>query len=413
MNLQRAIISIIAVLVLVAPAALFCAQRIAYIDLPEWLTTEEATYLSGGVTEVNLSTEVTLEGFKTGALQSALEAEIGNYIPAKASLLLGNAALQRSAIAVSDGLFGWGCYPTFYGSSILYIPEYDFLTGLPIRDTEEARARLVEFSVGLARYAIEHSDKTFYVIIPGSAQLSTPLPPAELIRNPLDFETVEEVLSSEWEDIPNLSSSFTAYDDPVNFINDFYHTDGHWNGYGALRAYENLAVELTQLDTVTTKELIDGPVFNGQSARQGLMVMNYPTVEPKLDTSSISVESGASGWLLSEDYRLMFKDFPLEAEFNFYASWYGRDGDAVILNDVRDDNVLLISDSFGDAFRWLLAQSFHRVSNYMDLRAGSQGGVTLQERISQSGADTIIFVAQPSDYLSFLERCPNYFSSCL
>lgn len=410
LKLQRAIISIVAVLVLAAPAVLFCAQRVLRIDLPEWLTTEEAVYLSGGVTEVDLSAEMTLEGFRSGALQSALETEIGNCTPAKATLLLGNAALQRSAIAVSDSLFGWGCYPTFYGSSVLYLPEYDFLTSLPMRDTDETWARLREFSAGLARYAVEHPDKTFYVVVPGSAQLSTPLLSAELIRNPLGSEMVAEIFTSEWEGIPNLSSSFTTYDDPAQFVSDFYHTDGHWNGYGALRAYDNLADELPQLGLVNAGGPVVGPVFNGQNARHGLMLIDHPAVEPRLDTSSIGVESGVSGWILSDNYPSTFKDFPLEAEFNFYASWYGGDGDAIIVNDAREGEVLLISDSFGDAFRWLLAQSFGMVSNYMDLRVGNQGDVALQDRIDQSGADTIVFVAQPGDYRSFLEQCPNYFS---
>ncbi len=295
----------------------------------------------------------------------------------------------------------------------MYLPEYDFLAGLPIRDTEETRARFKEFSIGLARYAAENPDKTFYVVVPGSAQLVTPLSLSKLIHNPLDPEAVAEILSSEWEDVPNLSLSSMSYDEPNQFINDFYHTDPHWNGYGALRTYEKLADELPQLDAIKVEGLVDGPVFNGQNARRGLMLMDHSVAEPRLETSSIKVESGASGWIMLEDASSAFRDFPLEAEFNFYASWCGGDDDAIIVNNDREGDALLISDSFGDAFRWLLAQSFHRVSNYMDLHSRNQGGVTLQERIDQSEADTVIFVAQPSDYLSFLERCPNYFSSCL
>ncbi len=48
---------------------------------------------------------------------------MGNCIPMKAMALLANAALQRSAIEASNALFGWECYPAFYGSSIAEMPS--------------------------------------------------------------------------------------------------------------------------------------------------------------------------------------------------------------------------------------------------------------------------------------------------
>ena len=410
MKFRNAVLAMVVMLMLLMPATFFCIQRMAHVDLPAWLTAEEATYLSGGKSDIDIHAEATLEGFASGSFQNALEAEIGNFIPAKASLLLGDAALQRSTIALSDRLFGWGCYPTFYGSTVLYLPECGFLAGLPMQDSEEVRAGLEAFSGGLAQFAARHPDKTFYVVLPDSAQFSTLLPSSRLIASPLDATTAARLLSSEWEDIPNLSLSLAAYDDLDGFTSSFYRTDGHWNGYGALKAYGALMADLPQLEEIGVEGEVEGPVFNGQNSRHGLMLLDYPAIEPRLDASSIKVASGATGWILAEDDALVFGDYPFESEYNFYASWYGGDIDTVLTNDEKEGSALLVSDSFGDAFRWLLAQSYRKVSNYTDLHVGSQGGVTLEDRIAQSDSDTIVFVGQPSGYVNFLDRKPGYFS---
>ena len=126
--------------------------------------------------------------------------------------------------------------------------------------------------------------------------------------------------------------------------------------------------------------------------------------------STLRVVSGETGWVTAGDGQ-MFGEYPLEAEFNFYASWYGGDSNTVIVNEDGQDDVLLISDSFGDAFRWVLAQSFGTVYNCVDLHSKVKGEEALEERIAQSDADTVVFVGQLSDYMSFVERCPEYFDS--
>ena len=406
LRLRNMLFAAVIGIVMLAPAVLFCSQRVLHMGLPAWLSAEEATYLSGGGSDVNLRAQATLHGFASGSFQDALTTEIGNFVPAKASALLGNAALQRGAIAASDSLFGWGFYPTYYGSRVYYLPEYDALAGLPMRDTEEVRAGLRAFAEGLARFADAHLDKDFHVVIPDSWALSALFPSSRLVNDPLDAEKVEDLLRESWGGCSNVFLSIAAYDEPSQFMRDFYHTDGHWNGYGALRAYEGLSQAMPQARSVWVDGRIEGPIFNGQSARQGLMLMDYPADEPRFDMSTLRVVSGETGWVTAGDGQ-MFGEYPLEAEFNFYASWYGGDSNTVIVNEDGQDDVLLISDSFG----WVLAQSFGTVYNCVDLHSKVKGEEALEERIAQSDADTVVFVGQLSDYMSFVERCPEYFDS--
>lgn len=168
LKIRRTIFPILVALVLISPAALFCAQKVAHLSLPSWLTTEEAKYLSGTTSEVDVRATATLAGFESGKFQTALETEIGNFIPAKATALLGNAAIQRAAIAASNVLFRWEWYPTFYGSDVVSDCADDLLV-TPIGKRSQTRAdglkRTAELYSEIAR---AYPDIRFYLGMPSS-----------------------------------------------------------------------------------------------------------------------------------------------------------------------------------------------------------------------------------------------------
>ena len=102
---------------LCGPILLWGAQHIPSLQIPSWLSAEDASYLTGGTTETRLSECVSIDGFLSEEFQNETNNVIGNNIPAKASAILSIAALQRRGIEASNSLFGFECYPTYYGSS--------------------------------------------------------------------------------------------------------------------------------------------------------------------------------------------------------------------------------------------------------------------------------------------------------
>ena len=74
---------------------------------------------------------------------------MGNCIPMKATALLANAALQRSAIETSNALFGWECYPAFYGSSIAEMPSRHRLLEIAEKATGDTLATASHIRDGL------------------------------------------------------------------------------------------------------------------------------------------------------------------------------------------------------------------------------------------------------------------------
>ena len=102
---------------------------------------------------------------------------------------------------------------------------------------------------------------------------------------------------------------------------------------------------------------------------------------------------------------------PKYAFYSFYAWYYGGDYAASIINEnaSNNDRVLVICDSYGDAFRWMVAQNARETHAFYDLHSSDYSESTLSQRIEESSATKIIFVGYPGDYATFLERHPAYF----
>lgn len=76
----------------------------------------------------------------------------------------------------------------------------------------------------------------------------------------------------------------------------------------------------------------------------------------------------------------------------------------------ENGNALVVSDSFGESFRWVVADNYSETHSVMDLRGNSVGSETLADRLVLSKAKEVFFVATPPDYSTFLVRRPRYFS---
>ena len=77
-RISDAIVSILFLFVLFGPIVLL-ETELTSINLPSWITSEDAKYLSGGKTDGNIKANLTIEGFTSKNLQNALEIEIQTH----------------------------------------------------------------------------------------------------------------------------------------------------------------------------------------------------------------------------------------------------------------------------------------------------------------------------------------------
>ena len=407
MSFRNAIFSVLGCLLLVGPSALFCAQNVFKADLPSSVTAEDASYLTGGIVEVDVRASASIAGFASGELQSAMEDEVGNCIPFKADALLGNAALQRFAIASSNRLFSWPCYPTYFGSTKLYSPECNALFEMPMLNESRIMQRralegdLESFGKGLALVASQFPEKRFIVVMADRSSTSTVNPANSLVTETMMTSECVQMLRNEVAGVENVSVGAKEYDDVADYLERYYPTDHHWNGYGAIDAF----CETQGSDFGESDALGDGAqgsvsfaplVFNGTLSRRGLLCLNRSVTEPKFDASDVKVDEAAAQYfstLLSYDGPALVNQQGLRAEYNFYSLWYGGDRACEIHNEAIDSgSALLISDSYGDAFRWVLAERYRRVVGNMDLKKAKYSIEELSNVVRESDCDDVYIV---------------------
>lgn len=308
-----------------------------------------------------------------------------------------------------------GCYPTYFGSDEIYVPEHDALSYIPDDRVTEWLEGVKTFSTQLSGFAEEHPDIEFRIVIPDTLHTSRANPVMDLVSQSIDVDDFVDVIRDACSPLQNVVVSSKTYSTFDAYLVDFYTTDGHWNGWGAIAAYDKLLAEAAPVhkhyDAAEDQTLREQSlIYNGQSSRAGLMLLSERVDEPAMRLSGLSVEEGASGYLLLEEGARALFETGLYGEYNFYALWYGGDKPTVILSDDSDrSSALIVSDSFGDPFRWVVASDHARTYGVMDLYGASREDAMLIDRLDMSDADVVYFVGSPLDLATFPERHANYF----
>lgn len=373
MRVRNVLFSMIVCLALCGPAALYLAER-AGVAVPLWLTTEDANYLSGSEESANVAEAATLEGFETKAFQHAVETEVSAHVPAKAAALLTTAAWQRGAIATSNVLFGWECYPTFYDSDIVDIPSEGRLAEIAKKADEDLVACARRVAAGMDALGREFPERRFFVYLgPDSLNVSGS-PTADLVSNPLTYEGIQ-ALFEERDGAFQMIEGDVGYED---FRDQWFTTDHHWNNAGAYAAYGRIASALGFGDALLQPvgELsYDEPAFFGALARQGLITAysdhvadfsfkDFPNLTVSINGKEASEEDVA--------HREMYVEGAWDENryANRYAEYYHGDKGLIEFGnpDVSTDaELLIVTDSYSNSMERLLA-AHYRTTYALDPR---------------------------------------------
>lgn len=423
MKIRNIIFSALFCIFLCGPAALWVAQEKIHLDLPSWFTAEDSKFLSGGIIKANVKANLSLDGFTSEKLQNALEIKIGNYVPAKATVVLNNASLQRDFIAASNTVFGWSCYPTYYSSTILYSEQDEALYQMPLTDFDTHKITYIEFIKALDELAKQYPEKQFVVYSVDISRLSKVNPATKLISKKTATIADYLDLSDIYSNSSNLHFLAKIYDSSTEYHKYFYTTDHHWNGYGAADAMNQICELLNvtrqnndfsyTLPNNVENSNFTGLKMNGSDSRLGLMLLNAPIQEPLYNMNNIKIKQGQPSPFYQSDPQLVNIE-PLEAEFDFYHSWFGKE-EIELFNPYAKGDILMVGDSYTYSLRWfagLTAESTVQKMDFTNKIPGQckQSNVTLANRISSSDAKSILLVAEPSDFEQMMEVYPGYFN---
>lgn len=410
MKIRNTIFATLLCLFLCGPAALIGVQKIIGLEIPPRLSAESARWLSGGIENADVQAVSNLEGFFSKKLQTAIETEIENYIPAKACALLENASLQRFMIEASNTLFQWSCYPTFYGSSVIYIPEENALTSIPPKEIEEENG-IEDFTSELDKYALTHPDVNFVVyVVPENNYFTVHNPATELVSDALTFDDVILQFKNTLSNTSSVKLLYPEFNSLSDYYQYFFTSDLHWNIKGAARAVQEI-IDALNLEEMTsgTYDAISNIPFMGTESRGALMLLGDEIQDYSFDDSDLYTEGEGGkrqGIDLHEHY---WKASLLDKQFNSY-SYFTDLENTTIKGGKGTHKILLVADSLGAAAQRILAYSSSELTHCDALRGEKNSDLVLSEELQKNDIDTVVFIGRPFDYASFIKRNPSYFS---
>lgn len=400
-RLQSVLFSGALCLLLCGPICLFAAER-AGVSLPSWFTAEDATYLSGGVEKTDLFDRQGLREILGGGFREAAETEVGNYIPCKATALLANAVLQRNAIALSNALYQWPCYPTSFGAEYLYIPEQGAVTAWPRSTDPLEDGGLLNLGDQLRAFAADNKGVSVCAYVVDMSATARTNPACPLVSESYTTSQVVDALKGCVGDaVTVLGAGSDSLDD---YYGRFFRSDHHWRASEAVRTYNEIAAWAGKDELPTATVPVDGPNYSGAYARNSLCIVEDAPSRLAYDFDSVRLEKGGVTENGNE-HKLYENATEQNKHWRFYDLFY----DSFTHSEgMGGGSVLLVCDSFGYALLRPLSIGYEKVSCSNALHASSKTDASLAKLIEDCGADTVVFVGHAGNYSSFVKRNPAF-----
>lgn len=394
--------TVVVLLLLCGPALLLGASCLN-VGLPSWLTSADATYLAGGVRDADLLEQCTPEGILSGSFRDAAEAEVGNYIPTKAIALVASASMQRFAIAASNAVFEWPCYPSSFGSTDLYVPEQRSIVKWPREGAPSEIDGLTKFAESVEAVATKHRDVPFAAYVVARSEASSANPARPLVGESFVAADAAALMG-------NLMEGATVIThDPVSleeYYGLYFRSDHHWRAEGAADAYNQFADVFQKPRVLEDTERVDGPLYSGSYARNSLCLIEDVPTQLSCDFSAIELSDGteSQGGAAHTRYRNASNS---NKHYYFYDLFYDP---FILAKGTGEGKLLLISDSFGFSLIRPLATGFSELSCSRALQADASTEENLEDMIDEIEPDMVLFVADPGNYATFCDRNPQFFN---
>lgn len=388
-------------LVLIGPAVLFGLQGIANAELPSWLTAEDARLLEGSKGDAPLAEHLSLDAIKEGSFQSTLEQKLTDYVPARAFAIIGNAEWQRQLTSASNLLFQWDCYPTFFGSERICIPELEAVSYVPSRNLENLVDDWTAFANGIRSVAERYPNKNFVLyVIEGYGEASWN-PAYELVSYSANPSLCQETMSEALEETDNVSVLTHHYGTGNDFYDDFFTTDHHWNIRGAWNACGQICEELGLAAPLQTPyEELSNVEYTGATARSGLDMLEESVFDSTTTFDFLTMRQLNGSLVNCANHEYFWDLSPLRRRYTFYDSYYDGMGLGTITGGTGDRSCLLVGNSYRGALQRPLACVYKALTTRNDLNPHHYDNEAhLQELIESSTADDVVLVANPSNYV--------------
>ena len=206
-----------------------------------------------------------------GKAQDAFESYVADRVVNRDTVLLSNAALQRSLIRVANCAFSYDVYPTYYGSDSLVCEPLQAVIEEPIKQKNNSAEHLEKMAQRFTSFMERHDDKRFAFYFVERVSTSKASPAFDLCTDVADYAYFKKHFIDK---LPEACRVFDgSYHDTEEFFVDHFTTDHHWQVQGAVKAYQEIIKSFDKQPVeFSGYELVLENGFYGAMAREGLCV---------------------------------------------------------------------------------------------------------------------------------------------
>ena len=366
------------------------------VPVPEELGLEKNRSYLEGKTYASFP-EPTLASFESGEFQDGVESFVADRFPARDGVLLANAAWQRSLIEISAVGFGYGVYPTFYGSDYAYDAPRDEVVQILDSANAEQVQTYERAAEAYRSFAERHPELNCYFYEVDRMSSSTRNPTHDLMGPSVDTEFLDEHFFDLLGDrITRIGGSFVDTD---ALAEAFFRTDHHWNGAAAYGEYAKmLEVMLSDAEPAQVVDCVtwDNVAFYGSTSRSGLCLADRPDhiVDCLVDISGYEVTINGefrASEVLNGSGSYERGDVGTDPFTNRYAEYFHGDYGLIRIENSgaqTQESLLIIGDSFDNVVDRYFAANYATVYVYDPRHAN----LTVEEFLERYEVDDTLFL---------------------
>ena len=337
--------------------------------LPECLDNGDISYLEKNA-YLTLDFTTGFQGFIDGKFQKDFEKFASSRIPRHDDWLLAKGEIQFKTIEVSNLIFNYNVIPTFFGSSYSYDRKHDSVVQQSVKKEEKLKKAYNKIAKNINGFAKMNTNLKITQCTPDRISCSSANPTRKLISNSFNNDFKEKQFSKKLrEEISHVDLSYKKISE---YYDDYYKTDHHWNGIGAMKAYEEIMNQVYPNNPRFEKPqetVFDEPLFWGTYSRSGIRRANVPdkTIDYRVDMRGINIKINGEV-VTSEDvahFDMYDNGTWNKNEFESrYAEFYHEDFAMITFENTNinsNQNLLLIGSSFSNCVDRYFAKSFKNV----------------------------------------------------
>lgn len=402
--------SVIVSLFLFVPIIVGAAEYFG-VSLPGRVSGASANYLTGEA-PAPLPT-FAFDNVRNGQAQEEAERMIEDLVPFRADAIVANAEIDRVFIRLSNTVFRFPCYPSFYGSNYVIAPDQSRIYQKPVKKTCDLGGGFASFAKSVSTYGAKLPHVKIVIYVAPCVRDISPFNPAnQLMSNVYTSDDVMAMVDEANDRAPgNVTFVSPRYDSFQQWDDEFYSYDHHWNIRGAASAVKEICA-LLGIDYCLEEGYVqlEDVLFCGSQARESLSMNAEPVYDVPLDSFGNLLATGSDGiCYVGSRHDLFEASESAKKLFDFHELYFGDLRGKTITGGYGKDNIILIGDSFSNTPARLLAQSAKTLYVIPDLYNGRVSETSLDGYLEGRDISTIVMIARLEDYAIFQQYNPDYF----